>query len=225
MLGRGLWFWISWELSNAVLPMRRLAWMCLVCAVLAVSCERSGSGDGPASQPASSTRPEAVDDARSLGQRPLLLSPDSPGLPAMAAGPAILTVAGRSVPIPSPGLTLSPDGTATLVADGVTVSGNVFVLTFTPVNDNSTGGPWVRATCSFRLTSLLSETPDGLYLASADNHLRPLALDIVLTRRPENLSVVSVAIRGKLIPADSQSLVNPQTFDLEAQLEVPLVAP
>lgn len=193
--------------------------LALLLGSAALSCDRADTPAPATSQP--TTQPEEDTTAQEL--RPFLLAPTT--FPANAesrtpnALPQFLTVAGHEIPIPPPKLTLSSDGTATLIADASTPGTNTFALTFTPISDRA-ASPWQHATYTFRLTSPDSETPDGLYLGSPDHHLRPLELDIDLIRDPLTPTQIDVTIRGTLIPADSENVSSAQKFELQARLKI-----
>lgn len=193
--------------------------------LLLVGCDRA---DAPGDDKPVAPTDAATLDERPTAQHPLALTPDAPATQpatdAADAPPGVITVAGRDLALPPVRLLLSRDGSAQLVAeppDGT--PGNTLTLTFTPVTDGAR--PWRRASHTLRLTSLESESPDGLYVGAPENHLRPLELRLELARDDAEPRWATVVLTGTLIPADADDLTTARRFDISATLRVAIENP
>ncbi len=205
----------------------RLA-LALLASATVIACDRPDPTPAPTSAPA--TRAADADDHTPLDPAGLAV-PDAATPSASSTVPAgHLLIEGRTLPLPTARLTLGRQGAVLLLADTPSSSpdapanpdsGNSVMFSFTPTTDGET--PWRRAVWKFQLTSSEEETTDGIYLGGPEHHLRPVEMEIEVTR-DEAAQTGTARIHGFFVRSDVEDPLKADRYAVDGELPVALLA-
>lgn len=117
------------------------------------------------------------------------------------------------------------DGLVVLSADsGKPLADGIHAMFFQMNLQLDSDRPWTTGVWRYRLTSGEIETTDGLYLGAPDNHLRPIELDVEVTRsllEGGQLASrrVQVRLSGRFVSAEAADPLSAPVFEVFGSFE------
>lgn len=148
--------------------------------------------------------------------------------PPVTTDPFELRVGPHTVRMPAAELRFfggETDGQVVLSADsGQPLADGINAMFFQMNLQLDSDRPWTTGVWRYRLTSGEIETTDGLYLGAPDNHLRPIELDVEVTRSlVEGTQLASrrvqVRLSGRFVSAEAADPFSAPVFDVSGSFE------